>query len=94
MVDAADDCKDDKEKGRFNPFLRIYDGEIPTNEQRSVISDALKLQLSALEPAFDLIEYDNCDMQGIINNILYLGMPKSAEKALGLACDGECKKEK
>lgn len=92
MVDAADDCEDDKEKNRFNPFLRIYDGELPSEDQRSVIADALKVQLSALEPAFDLIEYNgDRDMQGIINNILYAGMPKSASDALGLSCD--CKKK-
>lgn len=86
MVDAADDCEDDKEKSRFNPFLKIYDGEIPDEKQREVILDALKIQLSELEPAFDLIEYDdNRDMQGIINNILYLGMPESSKEALGLA---------
>lgn len=85
MVDAADDCEEDLEKGRFNPFVRIYDGECPTMEQRRVIEDALKVQLSALEPAFDLIDYNgNSDMQGIINNILYLGMPKSASDALKL----------
>lgn len=92
MVDAADDCEEDKERSRFNPFLRIYDGECPTREQREVISDALKVQLSALEPAFDLIDYDmNRDMQGIINNILYIGMPRSASDALKLTC--ECKKK-
>ena len=93
MVDAADDCEEDKARGRFNPFLRIYDGECPTVEQRRVIADALKVQLSVLEPAFDLIEYDtNRDMQGIINNILYIGMPKSASDALKLTCS--CKKKK
>lgn len=92
MVDAADDCEEDKERSRFNPFLRIYDSECPTREQREVISDALKVQLSALEPAFDLIDYDmNRDMQGIINNILYIGMPRSASDALKLTC--ECKKK-
>ena len=94
MVDAADDCKEDKEKGRFNPFLKIYDGDLPNIEQRSVISDALKVQLSALEPAFDLIGYDSRDMEGIVNNILYIGMPKSAERALGLLCDCKDNKEK
>ena len=83
IVDAADDCEKDKEKGRFNPFIRMYDGEIPNEEQRAVVLDALKVQLSSLEPAFDLIEYEqNRDMQGIINNILYIGMPNSATDAL------------
>lgn len=95
MVDAADDCEEDKERGRFNPFLKIYDGEPPTDEQRRVVADAMKVQLSALEPAFDLIDYDtNRDMQGIINNILYLGMPKSASDALKLTDSCEKKKSK
>lgn len=88
IVDAADDCEKDKEKGRFNPFLRMYDGELPDAEQREIISDMLKVQLSALEPAFDLIEYgNNTDMQGIINNILYIGMPSSASDALRLTSE-------
>ncbi len=88
MVDAADDCEEDKKRERFNPFLNIYDGEVPNEEQRAVIADALKIQLSELEPAFDLIEYDgNRDMREIISNILYIGMPKSAERALKLGCN-------
>ena len=93
IVDAADDCEKDKEKGRFNPFLRMYDGKLPDAEQRAVISDALKVQLSALEPAFDLIDYgNNTDMQGIINNILYIGMPSSASDALRLT--PKCKEKR
>ncbi len=95
IVDAADDCEKDKEKGRFNPFLRMYDGELPDAEQREIIADALKVQLSDLEPAFDLIEYgNNSDMQGIINNILYIGMPRSASDALRLTPDCDCKRKK
>lgn len=95
ITDAADDMAEDLEKGRFNPFIRIYDGNIPTREQKEVISDALKVELSEAEIAFDLIDHKSYDMHEIINNIIYLGMPKSANKALGI--DNECncdKKEK
>ena len=95
ITDAADDMAEDLQKGRFNPFIRIYDGKLPTREQKEVISDALKVELCEAEVAFDLIDHKSRDMQEIINNIIYLGMPKSAQKALGI--DNECncdKKEK
>ena len=95
ITDAADDMAEDMEKGRFNPFIRIYDGQLPTREQKEVISDALKVELCEAEVAFDLIDHKSRDMQEIINNIIYLGMPKSAKRALGI--DNECncdKKEK
>lgn len=92
ITDAADDMAEDLEKGRFNPFIRIYDGQLPTREQKEVISDALKVELCEAEIAFDLIDHKSRDMHEIINNIIYLGMPKSAERALGL--DNRCKCDK
>ena len=95
ITDAADDMAEDLEKGRFNPFIKIYDGQLPTREQKEVISDALKVELCEAEIAFDLIDHKSRDMHEIINNIIYLGMPKSAEKALGIDSECQCdKKEK
>ena len=93
ITDAADDMAEDLEKGRFNPFIRIYDGQIPTREQKEVISDALKVELCEAEIAFDLIDHKSRDMHEIINNIIYLGMPKSAERALGIGDECKCNKK-
>ncbi len=84
IADAADDLSEDIKKERFNAFACLYDGEIPDEEKQS-IADSLKLELLAAEPAFDLVDYDYMsDIEGIVKNIIYLGMPKVAEHILGL----------
>lgn len=95
ITDAADDAEEDREKGRYNPFLCLYDGQLPGDDEKKQISDALRLELAAAIPAFDLIDYDGrADMEGIINNVLYLGMPGVADKILFGDKRGNCKKKK
>ena len=92
IVDAADDVSDDIKKQRYNAFISLYGGEIPSDELQS-IDNSLRLELLAAEPMFDLIEYGElANIEGIVNNIIYSGMPKAAQQALGLRCD--CKKTK
>ena len=82
-------------KGRFNPFLLLYDNELMNERQREQISDALRLELDGAVPAFDLIEYNGRpDMEGIINNILYLGMPNSADRVLKISQINEPESDK
>ena len=80
IADALDDLKEDKRLGRFNPFLRIYDRNIPSPEQTSDIELALKNELIGLEGALDLVDFgmDNT-VKNILYNIIYLGMPKRIE---------------
>ena len=93
IVDAADDLDEDIKKNRFNAFACLYHGPIP-DEDRKMILDSLKLELLSAEPAFDLIDYDELyDIEAIVKNIIYLGMPKAAERALGFG-ECECEREK
>ena len=86
IVDAADDLDEDIKKHRFNAFASLYNGPIPEQEKNTV-ANSLKLELLAAEPAFDLIDYHELyDIEEIIGNIISRGMPKAAEKALGLGC--------
>ena len=88
IVDAADDLDEDIKKERFNAFACLYGGEIPISDRQSVY-DSLKLELLRAEPAFDLVDYgDLPHIEGIVNNIIYRGMPKVAEQVLGLGCKG------
>lgn len=88
IVDAADDLKEDIKKQRFNPFACLYHGDIPS-DQREAVANSLRLELLAAEPAFNLIEYNELyDIEMIISNIIYRGMPKTAEKVLGV--QNEC----
>ena len=94
IIDAADDLDEDIKKERFNAFACLYGGEIPQEEKQSVY-DSTRLELLAAEPAFDLIDYgDVAHIEGIVNNIIYSGMPKVAEKVFGLDRECECNGQK
>ncbi len=90
IVDACDDHEDDLKRGRFNPFIYLYNGELLTEEQKRDVSNSLKLELAAAEPAFDLIDFSECaTVEGIIKNIIYRGMPDVVDRVLRL--DGKSK---
>ncbi len=85
IVDAADDHEEDLKKARFNPFLCLYGREALTEDQKQDIATALRLELLAAEPAFDLIDFENTPtVEAILQNILYRGMPDVADRVLGL----------
>ena len=94
VVDAVDDLQDDAKKGRFNPFICLYGQSSLDEERKNAISDSLKLELLAAEPAFDLLEHKgDGNIEEIIKNIVYLGMPNVADEILGLKCDRKTKKK-
>ncbi len=82
IVDALDDASEDAEKGRYNPFLLLYGGRLPTEEELLLISDALKAELVGVEAAMDLVQTDNIAVRSIIENTLYLGLPDTVEKII------------
>ncbi len=82
IADALDDIKDDKEKGRYNPFLLLYGGRAPNEQELATLENALKLELLEAEAAMDLLETDHTAVRNIIENILFLGMPDTAKKII------------
>ena len=78
-VDAADDMDEDAKKGGYNPFLLLYGGEMDI-EQRRYAEMAMQYDLTAAAAALDLAE--KSDLLPIVQNIIYLGMPAAAKKAL------------
>lgn len=94
IVDAADDLTEDVKKDRFNAFACLYGGEIPENEKESVVN-SLRLELLGAEPAFDLIDFkEHKDIEAIVANILYSGMPKTSERVLGVGDNCNVKRKK
>jgi hypothetical protein len=93
ILDAADDYAEDMEKGRYNPLACLYGDPAMTqlsDRKRQELRIALLNELTELERAFDLLDTaDDPDLGGILSNILYLGMPKEAERVLfgGDCCD-------
>lgn len=78
-VDAADDMDEDAKSGGYNPFLLLYGGAMD-DEQRRYAEMAMQYDLSAAAAAIDLADKSN--LTPIIQNIIYLGMPAAAKKAV------------
>ena len=82
IADAADDCERDEKNGSYNPFLLMY-GHLPTVEEKKDIEGALMIGLADLEAAMDLIDEAQCnERRAVLQNILYLGLPRVAKHVL------------
>jgi len=85
IVDASDDHEEDLKNNRFNPFICLYGDQALNELQKESIEASLKLELLSAEAAFDLLDFDgNRDIEGIIQNIIYRGMPDVVERVLEL----------
>lgn len=79
-ADAAEDYEKDKARGRYNPYVEIYGGAELTYENRQTIKCALLLECKKLEGAVNLLPFGKrAIIENIINNIIYLGLPKRIE---------------
>ena len=86
ILDAADDYAEDVRLHRYNPLACLYGDSAPTltPERRESLRLALLGELTELEKAFDLLDTaHDPDLGGILSNILYMGMPREAERVLG-----------
>lgn len=82
LIDAIDDYAEDCKKYRYNPFRRIFRDD-PTEEQWAALEDSLKLILAEAERAHQLIDpHPQDEVNEIIANILYLGMPATAKRLI------------
>jgi hypothetical protein len=81
LVDAADDFEQDRRRGRFNPYLRIF-GEKPKAQEIEGLDVALTALLCDAEEGILLIDEGDAapELLQIITNVLYLGMPKTAKR--------------
>lgn len=89
LADAADDYEKDKKSGSFNPYLRLFGNDM-TEENRTAIELAMKKLLSDAECAFLLVDnFPDSDIKEILYNIMYLGLPHTAERILKQTAKGE-----
>lgn len=91
ILDAADDFADDLKYNRYNPLACLYRDVLEADptlkdlplDKRETLRLALLSELTMLERAFDLLNTeDKPDLGGILSNLLYLGMPREAERIL------------
>lgn len=80
LADAADDFAEDRKRGRFNPYLRLF-GETPTKGDWENLRLALTALLCKAESAVLLIDdYPAPELREILSNILYLGLPQTGKR--------------
>ncbi len=92
LADAADDMLQDQRKGNFNPFLRLF-GDHMTEQDAESVQVAMTRLLTDIERACLLIEsFPTPDVKEILDNILYLGLPKEAKRIWAETVKGESKK--
>ena len=95
LADAADDFSADRQKGRFNPYLLQF-GENPSESDWENVRVGMTLLLEDADRAFSLIDtYPADELRAILANILYLGLPNTADRivdrASGVkACEKRC----
>lgn len=76
LTDAADDLENDRKSKSYNPFLPIEDNLAER------IRCALLCELTQLEKAVALIDFPFPESEALVLNIIYLGMPDAAARAI------------
>ena len=80
LVDAADDFEEDRKKGRFNPYLKLF-GNDPSEADWEDLKNALTAHLMRAEQSLSLIDgYPAPELREILCNILYLGLVQVGER--------------
>ena len=76
-ADAAEDYEKDRKSGSYNPYVTVYGGEPLSDENKNTIRCALLLECRGIESAVNLLPFGKrATLENIINNIIYLGLPK------------------
>ena len=71
-ADAFEDYDEDLKRGKYNPYVLLYDGARLTEENRENIRCALILECAAMEKAVDLMPFNGRrTIESIIKNIIY-----------------------
>jgi hypothetical protein len=76
-ADAAEDYEKDRKSGSYNPYVTVYGGKDLSSENKNTIKCALLLECRGIESAVNLLPFGKrATLENIINNIIYLGLPK------------------
>jgi hypothetical protein len=92
LLDAADDAEKDAKKKNYNPF--VLGGDYLREDFSENMEIALNCELSFAAEELKKLPITDPGLKNILENILYFGMPATAEKVLhrnGCQCeyDGE-----
>ena len=81
-MDALDDFEEDVKKNRFNPFRRLYGTDELTEDIRQDARRALMGEIAEIRLGTDLLNVTDPDVLALIEHILDVGLPETAESVL------------
>ena len=83
LIDALDDYEEDRQKGRYNPFVCLYGNGPLSDEHKEQIRLGLCREIVELEHTLDLLDPDvNLELGGLLYNIVTKGLPRVSEGVL------------
>ena len=92
-ADAAEDYERDFKSGAYNPYVLTYGTPTMSEENRQTVKCALLLECRGIESAVNLLPFGNRrTIENIINNVIYLGLPKRISFLDGEVRDDEEKR--
>ena len=84
LMDALDDLEEDQKSGGYNAFLLKFGGDAPESadlaEIRRYGMGVLNVTVAELGAAYELLEWQR--YKEILDNIIYLGLPRAAREIL------------
>lgn len=80
LLDAADDAEKDAKKKNYNPF--VIGGDYLRPDFAENMEIALNCELSVAAEELEKLPIADAGLKNILQNILYLGMPATAERVL------------
>lgn len=85
LIDAIDDLREDEKKGRFNPLHTVL-ADTSRENRAEILQTALNSVLLSAERAHALMDAaDSPELNEIVSNVLYLGLPNVAKEVLSRA---------
>jgi len=93
IIDALDDIEEDAGSGSYNPLILRFKADKSglSEEDRQYVSVTLKHSAAIAAAAFELMKKN--EWTSILSNIIYLGLPETAERVFAGTWDAN-KKEK
>ncbi|MBR2446937.1 MAG: hypothetical protein IKB28_09785 [Clostridia bacterium] len=83
LLDAAEDYEKDVQKGRYNALYTLYGERELTDSMRKTMDTLLSVELADALAAVDLIDWNGrADLEGVVYNIVCMGMPAQARAVL------------
>ena len=82
VLDAIDDLKSDIKTGSFNANKNSFGTEL-SDADKNVLKCAMTFELDKMSKCVELLDFSKCtDVERIIKNVTYIGMPNEIERVL------------